>query len=125
MIPPPAPSATPPPAPVRLVFPEGKTELSPADQEILRGLARAIPDPAGNSISILAYAAGKENDPSKARRLSLSRGMAVRTLLIESGIPSSQIYVRALGAVPTPDTPADRVELSVARIGAHTGAAAR
>ena len=118
MIPAPVASAAATPAAVRLLFPEGKADLSPGDQEAIRGLARAISDPAGNSINVVAYAAGKENDPSTARRVSLSRGMAVRTLLIESGIPSSHIYVRALGAA-APDTPADRVELSVARIGAQ------
>lgn len=122
MVPVPAAPPGPPPANVRLVFPNGKTDLSPEDEAAIRGLARALPAggaAAFGGVTVLAYAAGTENDPSTARRLSLSRGLAVRTVLMDSGIPSSQIYVRALGAAP--DMPADRVELTVARPSAPSG----
>jgi hypothetical protein len=49
--------------------------------------------------------------------------MAVRTVLLDNGVLSAQIYVRALGAPPAgqgADEPADRVDLSVARIGEVT-----
>ena len=82
-------------------------------------LAHEIPSQEASSINVIAYAAGKPDDPSTARRLSLSRGMAVRSVLLASGVPSSQIYVRALGATAS-DGPADRVELVVARIGRVT-----
>ena len=70
-------------------------------------------------MNVVAYAAGKPDDPSTARRVSLSRGMAVRSVLLDSGVPSAQIYVRALGATAS-DGPADRVELVVAPIGTVT-----
>jgi outer membrane protein OmpA-like peptidoglycan-associated protein len=117
MVPAPVPVAAPLPASVRLLFDGGQTDLSPGDEATIRDLARAIPAP--DSVNVIAYAAGKPDDPSTARRLSLSRGMAVRSALMASGIASSQIYVRALGAAGT-DGPADRVELTVARIGAVT-----
>jgi outer membrane protein OmpA-like peptidoglycan-associated protein len=104
---------------VRLVFEEGKTDLTPADEAAVRDLARAIPAPAADSISVIAYAAGKPDDPSTARRVSLSRGLAVRSVLLASGVPSAQIYVRALGSTAS-DGPADRVELTVGRIGTVT-----
>ena len=88
----------------------------PTSLRRMRRLARAIPAPAADSVSVLAYAAGKPDDPSTARRLSLSRGLAVRSVLLASGIPSAQIYVRALGSTPS-NGPADRVELTVAPIG--------
>jgi outer membrane protein OmpA-like peptidoglycan-associated protein len=107
------------PPPIRLVFESGHTDLTPGDEAEIKDLARAIPVPATSSVNVLAYAAGRPDDPSTARRLSLSRGMAVRSVLLASGVPSAQIYVRALGAAAS-DGPADRVELVVAPIGTIT-----
>ncbi len=118
-VPAPEPTRTPLPAPVRLVFEDGQTELSPGDEAEIKDLARSIPSPETNSVSVVAYAAGKQDDPSTARRVSLSRGMAVRSVLLASGVPSARIYVRALGATAS-DGPADRVELVVAPIGTVT-----
>ncbi len=112
-------SPLPVPPPVRLVFDEGKADLTPAEEAAIRDLAHSIPVPDASAISVTAYAAGKPDDPSTARRLSLSRGLAVRSVLLASGVPSAQIYVRALGAAAT-DGPADRVELTVGRIGTVT-----
>jgi outer membrane protein OmpA-like peptidoglycan-associated protein len=114
-----APSPVPLPPPVRLVFESGHTDLTPYNEAEIKDLARAIPVPAASSVNVLAYAAGRPDDPSTARRLSLSRGMAVRSVLLASGVPSAQIYVRALGAAAS-DGPADRVELVVAPIGTVT-----
>lgn len=101
---------------MRLLFETGQTELSPKDEAAIRDLAHAIPAPAANSVDVVAYAAGKPDDPSTARRVSLSRGLAVRSVLLDSGVPSAQIYVRALGSTAR-DGPADRVELTVTQIG--------
>ena len=124
LVPAPVPPPEPPPPSVRLLFPGGVTDLSAEDQAAIRSLAKAIPLPETSSINVMAYAGGPENDPSTARRLSLSRGMAVRTALIASGFPSSQIYVRALGTPPAETAhtgaPPDRVELVVGRLGAST-----
>ena len=119
MVPAPAPAPVPLPHPVRLVFEQGKTDLTPADEATIQDLARAIPALAAYSVNVVAYAAGKPDDPSTARRLSLSRGLAVRSVLLASGIPSAQIYVRAMGATPS-ESPADRVELTVTPIGTVT-----
>lgn len=119
IVPNPATSPLPLPPTVRLVFEEGKTDLTPADEAAIQDLARAIPAPADDSVNVVAYAAGKPDDPSTARRLSLSRGLAVRSVLLASGVPSAHIYVRALGSTPS-DGPADRVELTVAPLGTVT-----
>ncbi|MCH8925159.1 MAG: OmpA family protein [Proteobacteria bacterium] len=47
---------------------------------------------------------------SAARRLSLSRALAVRAYLIEQGVRSTRMDVRALGD-KVPDGPADRVDV--------------
>ena len=64
------------------------------------------------SFNVVAYAAGTPEDPSTARRLSLSRALAVRSALMADGVGSSRIYVRALGATGGDAAP-DRVDLAV------------
>lgn len=59
---------------------------------------------------VRATAPGRADDPSVGRRLALRRGLAVRDLLVASGIPAQRIIVQALGDVP--GTPDDRVTLS-------------
>ena len=60
----------------------------------------------------MAYAGGGDLSSSKARRLSLSRALSVRTFLIENGIRSTRIDVRALGDKTTED-PVNRVDVVV------------
>ena len=63
-------------------------------------------------LQIRAYAASTVSDGgSGARRLSLTRALAVRQYLIDKGIRSTRIDVRALGA-PTDGSTADRVEVA-------------
>ena len=62
-------------------------------------------------VQVMAYASGSD-DAGKARRLSLSRALAVRSYLIEQGIGSTRIDVRALGDAAE-GGPADRVDLMV------------
>ncbi|HEY2619844.1 MAG TPA: OmpA family protein [Acetobacteraceae bacterium] len=127
--PPPAaePPAAPPPPPIsdsattvatttgaglRVTFGTGQADLSPASAEAIKHAVQAAP--AGDSISfnVVAYAAGTPEDPSTARRLSLSRALAVRSALMADGVSSSHIYVRALGAAGGDEAP-DRVDLAV------------
>jgi outer membrane protein OmpA-like peptidoglycan-associated protein len=63
-------------------------------------------------VGLLAYADGDEDNASKARRLSLTRGLAVRSFLIDQGIRNTRIVVRALGN-KVPAGPADRVDIQV------------
>lgn len=48
-------------------------------------------------LQLLAYAEGDEANASKARRLSLSRALEVRKYLMDQGLRSTRIEVRALG----------------------------
>ncbi|WP_085581316.1 OmpA family protein [Thalassospira mesophila] len=61
-------------------------------------------------VQLQAYAAGESQNASKARRLSLSRALQVRSYLIDGGVRSTRIDVRALGA-NVPSGPADRVDV--------------
>lgn len=61
-------------------------------------------------LQIQAFASADKQEQSTARRLSLSRGLSVRSYLLEKGIPASRIDVRALGD-NTLEPPIDRVDL--------------
>ncbi|GAB3455838.1 OmpA family protein [Insolitispirillum peregrinum] len=63
------------------------------------------------SARIQAYAAGDDSSVSKARRLSLSRALAIRSYLLDRGIAPTRIEVRALGT-PTKGNP-DRVDVEM------------
>ena len=130
--PPPAPDIParpvlpPPPAPIvegaesasaalpdglRVTFASGRADLNPATADSVRAVARAITP--NVTLAVTAYAAGVPEDPSTARRLSLSRALAVRSLLIGEGIASTRITVRALGPSATANAPTDRVDLTM------------
>ena len=132
--PPPAATEAPPPPPVsvtaatraeptqaglRVTFDAAATDLSPASLSAIKAFTAATPNADTVSFNVLAYAAGKTDDPSVARRLSLSRALAVRSALIAEGIASTRIYVRALGS-QTAGGPPDRVDVSL--LGANAAA---
>jgi len=129
---PPAPVVAPPPTPAapsqtaalpppavaqrrgeaRVAFPAGGTDLpSSARSELDRVAGRLAADEALR-LQLNAYAAGEGDQSSQARRLSLSRALAVRAYLIDKGVRSTRLDVRALGQ-PQDDGPADRVDLVV------------
>jgi hypothetical protein len=64
-----------------------------------------------------AHAPGSPEDQSTPRRLSLARGLAVRSILINAGIPSTRIYVHALGTIRLGKTEPDRVDVTLTTIG--------
>ncbi|MCC7425584.1 MAG: hypothetical protein IT557_01660 [Alphaproteobacteria bacterium] len=99
-------------APTSLVFaPEGLV-LTQAMREELQRLARRMPSNEAVRVQVLAYATAPGNDAARARRTSLSRATLVRSFLIEQGLRSTRIDVRALGQQGS-DGPRDRVDLVV------------
>ena len=118
--PPPAPpvsagagtTATPDTTGLQLVFKPAESELSPDASAAIGKLVKATPDSDTISYNVIAYASGTADDPSVARRTSLARGLSVRGALIADGVPSTRIYVRALGAAGGASPP-DRVEVTV------------
>ncbi len=93
-----------------LAFESGKSDL-PSGNAQLEALARQLSS-SEDRIQIRAYASASGTDAaSGARRLSLSRALAVRSYLIDRGVRSTRIDVRALG-VPTDGGAPDRVEIA-------------
>lgn len=94
---------------LRLLFKESATKLHADAQQQLQQMVAAV---AANKkrIQLKAFASGTSDRPSAARRASLSRALAVRSYLIENGVRSTRIDVRALGT-PNDGGPSDRVDV--------------
>jgi outer membrane protein OmpA-like peptidoglycan-associated protein len=112
--------ATPVPGGLRVSFGTGRADLNPTTEGAIRALVRgganiaAAPDTA--SFTITTFAPGTPEDPSTPRRLSLSRALTVRSVLISQGVASVRIYVRALGpaSLGFADGPPDRADITIA-----------
>ncbi len=113
--------ASPAPGGVRVTFGTGRADLNAATDAAIRSFVRPLRD-SEQPINVLAYAAGSADDPSTPRRLSLARALAARAVLINEGVASTRIYVRALGSAGG-DGPADRVDLSANAPGAPSAPA--
>lgn len=115
-------TATPETSGLRLIFQPSELDLSPAANSAIGDLVKSTPKGDTVTYNVVAYAAGVADDPSVARRMSLSRGLSVRAALMADGVASTRIYIRALGAEGG-DAAADRVDLTVlGRSGAGAGA---
>ena len=104
-----------PPAPalgerIRLLFEDGSVELGDDAKRRLSAVATALNENTTVRVQLLAYAKASSDGTSRARRLSLSRALAVRAFLIEKGVRSTRMDVRALGD-KIGDGPADRVDI--------------
>ena len=97
---------------LRLTFAAGSADLNPANDAALEKLAHEAAAKPDVIINVMAYAAGSPEDPSTPRRLSLSRALIARAVLLAQGINSTRIYVRALGAQGG-NGPPDRVDITV------------
>ncbi len=118
---PPAPAAAPKPqaagisgpgaAPLRSVaFAPGDADLSGDSRRVLDSFTASLTEDPNLRMQLLAYAGEPNLSASQARRLSLSRALAVRSYLISKGIRSTRIDVRALGNKVPSGTP-NRVDL--------------
>ncbi|MGH7007088.1 MAG: OmpA family protein [Stellaceae bacterium] len=101
-----------PPSDSRAIrFAPGATELQGDASSVLDGLAQKLKAAPAERISLVAYASGDADQAIEARRVSLARSVAVRAYLIQHGVASTQIDVRALGNRVTDGGSADRVDL--------------
>ena len=98
----------------RLGFGGNSAAISDGAGTQLDGVAKALKQDGNLRLQLLAYAGGGSQTPSQARRLSLSRALAVRSQLIEKGIRSTRIDVRALGN-KSEGGPPDRVDIIITR----------
>jgi outer membrane protein OmpA-like peptidoglycan-associated protein len=104
------PAAAPAQDKTQILFPEGSAELPPEATQQLDGLAQKLDQNQALRLQLMAYASGSEDTASRARRISLSRALAVRAYLIDKGVRSTRMDVRALGNKVEGD-PADRVDI--------------
>ena len=81
----------------RLAFSPGAASLDPTSRRALDSVAKGIAGDGRLRLQLLAYAGGSAKSASKARRISLSRALSVRSYLIGKGVNSTRIDVRALG----------------------------
>jgi len=82
---------------MQIIFAAGEAALPAAAQGALGAIAAKLAQDDTLRLQLKAYAGGGADSASHARRLSLSRALAVRSHLIEQGVRSTRIDVRALG----------------------------
>jgi outer membrane protein OmpA-like peptidoglycan-associated protein len=106
------PRAATPAAPesMEIRFAAGDANLAEDGKARLDQLTDSLKANEASRLQLLAYAG--EESPSKARRLSLSRALAIRSYLIAKGIRSTRIDVRALGDQIPGGNP-NRVDLKI------------
>jgi len=96
-------------------FAAGATNLAAADVNAIHSLATSLNSAVANSaahVQLYAYGGARGDKSSDSRRLSLKRGLVVRELLIEDGIPSEKIDVHAMCGADD-DGASDRVDVFV------------
>lgn len=94
-----------------LIFEKESSAVSEEAHQKIKNLANSIKNEEDLSLRLMSYAQGEENASSRARRLSLSRALAVRSKLMDYGIRSTRIEVRALGNALENNEQQDRIDL--------------
>lgn len=97
---------------MRIVFEADSSKLPQDARNALKALSDQMGKQDALRLQLLAYAGNTDTSASAARRLSLSRALAVRSFLIENGVRSTRIDVRALGNKST-DEVTERVDITV------------
>lgn len=82
---------------ISLAFDADEAKVSDRARNDLATLVKRLQKDEDLNLQLLAYASGDEASASKARRLSLSRALEVRKYLMDKGVRSTRIEVRALG----------------------------
>lgn len=97
---------------MRIVFDTDSSKLPQQARDELLVMAGKMRTQDALRLQLLAYAGNADTSASAARRLSLSRALAVRSFLIENGVRSTRIDVRALGNKST-EVVTERVDITV------------
>lgn len=96
---------------LQILFDPGVDTMTEADQALLDQLAGRLSANADQRIQLRAYASSDDGTASAARRLALARALQVRAYLIENGVRSTRIDVRALGDKVEGTGPLDRIDI--------------
>jgi outer membrane protein OmpA-like peptidoglycan-associated protein len=99
---------------LRIRFAANASKLPDSARADLKSLAARLDKDSGARLQLLAYASGSAETASRARRTSLARALAVRSFLIDQGVRSTRIDVRALGT-NAEGGPADRVDVNIVK----------
>lgn len=99
---------------VQVLFNSSEAGLSGPAKTSLESVAQAMLEDDTSIVQLFAYAGQENIDATQARRLSLSRAMAVRAFLIGKGVRPARMQVRALGNKTTSGSP-DRVDVVPAK----------
>jgi outer membrane protein OmpA-like peptidoglycan-associated protein len=94
-------------------FNAGATDLARGPQPTLDAVAARLLGNDNLRVQVIAHATGSADDAMEARRVSLARAVAVRAYLIDKGVRSLRIDVRALGNRSDGGPVADQVDLLV------------
>jgi len=96
-----------------ILFAKDQVEPAPAAAGKLKDLANDLNTLLGagaQRIQLDAYGGAPGDKSSDARRIALKRGLAVRQVLIDNGVPPDRIDVRAMGGSDDGNQP-DRVDV--------------
>ena len=93
-----------------MVFAPNVTDMPDQSKTTLAKVITAMKADDQIHIQLVAYASGLPDQASQARRISLSRAITVRSYLMEQGVKSARIDVRALGN-RSDGGPLDRVDI--------------
>jgi outer membrane protein OmpA-like peptidoglycan-associated protein len=97
----------------QILFGPGAPDPVPEAIDAIKGLASPLNSAlaaGATRVQVIAYGGAKGDKSSDARRLSLKRALIIRQLLIDGGVPSGRIDVRAMGGT-TDNEPTDRVDI--------------
>lgn len=97
---------------MRVEFDSAASKVPAGATDQLKELAAGLKENTKLRVQLMAYAGGESLSAGKARRLSLSRALSVRSFLIENDIRSTRIDVRALGNKTT-EKPLNRVDINI------------
>lgn len=96
-----------------LIFDENSIDLNESMLQAVMNYANTLKQHPNTTVFLNAYSHGSADDLSTPRRTALNRGLAIRAVLINQGIPSTRIYLLAKGVPETQvkDLSPDHVEL--------------
>lgn len=97
-------------ADLTLAFSGDSSELSLENQRKLANLLPQLKEMKDGHLQVRGFASDAKNNNSTAKRIALSRVLAVRSYFLDQKIPAKLIDVKVMGA-NTDRAPADRVDL--------------
>ena len=101
-------------ADLTLGFNGSSSDLTAESQKKLDNVIRQMADSIAGRLQVRGYASADEGGKTNARRIALSRALAVRSYLMDKGIKPNRVDVSAKGA-ESDRQPLDRVDLIFAR----------